>query len=700
MAQYPLPQLVHRTRGRLRYRWRRLSDPALDPEYFEAWLENTEGVARARVNPRAACVVIELAPQGSGADFGNVLLRVPARAFSRGVPAPPRRGLGDAVFHAAMTAAVAAMPPGLQLPVAAAMGAPAVLKGAETLLTQGLKVRVLDMATIGFSLLRGDYVAAASISTMVVVGEFLRQATEDRSNGLLKSLVAAPVESVWVRRGDAEVAVAFADVVPGDLVLAGSGGLVAVDGLVVAGEALLDCSSITGESAPVYVKEGAEILSGCVVREGAVTIEARRTGAETNMARISGFMENALREVSARERRSDRLADMLAPITLGLGAVLYAATHDASRALSVLTIDYACAVKLPAPVVIKTSLHTAAREGVLIKSGSGLDAFAEADTLVFDKTGTLTTGRLRVTDVLTAGVADDEFIRLAASVEDRSDHPVGQAVVAEAARRGLELLPAGNACCSIAHGIEAVVAGRVVRVGSHHYIAEDCGISCAALAGEAERLRSEAKTLVFVASGDSLLGLIALRDEIRPEACDVLRQMRLRGIRHVYVLTGDHARTAETLLAQVPGIDGMHTDLLPEEKAAFVKDLRSKGHKVAMIGDGVNDAPAFVAADVGVSLSRTQGLARESARIVLLRDALHGLVVARDTGLRAAGILDNCFTAGVGINTGLLLVAGAGLLSPVAAAAVHNATTFAILGGSAWAAGRRPAAGQQTDRRN
>jgi Cu2+-exporting ATPase len=274
VAQYPLPQLVHRTRGRLRYRWRRLSDPALDPEYFEAWLENTEGVARARVNPRAACVVIELAPQGSGADFGNVLLRVPARAFSRGVPAPPRRGLGDAVFHAAMTAAVAAMPPGLQLPVAAAMGAPAVLKGAETLLTQGLKVRVLDMATIGFSLLRGDYVAAASISTMVVVGEFLRQATEDRSNGLLKSLVAAPVESVWVRRGDAEVAVAFADVVPGDLVLAGSGGLVAVDGLVVAGEALLDCSSITGESAPVYVKEGAEILSGCVVREGAVTIEA------------------------------------------------------------------------------------------------------------------------------------------------------------------------------------------------------------------------------------------------------------------------------------------------------------------------------------------------------------------------------------------------------------------------------------------
>jgi len=680
----PSPYIVHETSRRIRFRWRRLLSPSLSPEYLEAWIENLPGVESARVNPRACAIVVEYNGHESiRADIRKAVNQIPDAAFQRKKTADPRRRLLDVAVHGMTAVAVPFLPPTVQLPVAVAMGTPAVLQGLDTLVTEGLKVRVLDMATIGFSLLRGDYMAASSISAMIVVGEYLRQATEDRSNGLLKSLVAAPVGSVWVERDGREQAVNYDGVLPGDLVHVGAGEMVPVDGEVRDGEALVDKRNITGEFDPEHVAAGDEITSGCAVIEGKVRIVARRTGPETSMARIAGFMENVLREKSEPERKSDRLADRLTPITLGMGSLLYAVTGDAERALSVLTVDYACSVKLPAPVVVKTSMYAAAKHGVMIKSGSGMDGFAEADALVFDKTGTLTTGALSVVEmVVCVDMDDSEFLRMAASVEDRYGHPVGRAVVEEASRRSLELLPIRDADFSIAHGVSAVLNGECVRVGSYHFIAEDCGIDCSSVAETAERLRKDGMSLVYVSKNQTLLGFIALREAIRDEAPEVLGVLRGLGVRKIVVLTGDHPETAVHLKAYLSGVDEVRAGLMPEDKAVVVRELQQAGYKVAVVGDGVNDAPAFVASDVGVCMSKGTGLARESAQIVLMRDSLEGLVVARRIAERAGRILDRCFQVGVGVNTVLLLAAGAGMFTPTTAAAFHNMTTFSILGGA------------------
>ena len=372
-----LPEVVHQTARRIRLRWRRLLCPSLSAEYLEAWIGRLEGVVGVRVNPRACSIAVEHDGRESmGRNLVEELVHAPEAVFSRSEPAGPRRRLADAAFHGVAAASMPLLPMALQAPAAALMGTPSLVRGIDTLLTQGLKARVLDMATIGFSLLRGDYVAASAISAMVVTGEYLRQATEDRSNGLLRSLVADPVENVRLERDGRELVVDYEAVRAGDIVLVGVGELIPVDGEVVSGAALVDKSSLTGEFDPVSVKADDSVSSGCAVIEGRIRVLAVRTGAETAMARIAGLMERALREKSEPERRSDLLADRLTPVTLGLGAVIYAATGDAGRALSVLTVDYACAVKLPAPVVIKTAMYAAARQGVLIKSGSAMDAFA------------------------------------------------------------------------------------------------------------------------------------------------------------------------------------------------------------------------------------------------------------------------------------------------------------------------------------
>nr|WP_231117028.1 heavy metal translocating P-type ATPase [Pseudodesulfovibrio alkaliphilus] len=545
------------------------------------------------------------------------------------------------------------------------------------------------MTTIGVSLLRADFTTAASISAMVILGEYLRTMSDDKSNALLRRLIADPVDTIRVERGGVEVRAGFGEVTAGEVVVCGQGEVVAVDGDIVEGEALLDLGSITGESAPVHVGPGDTVVSGSGVVEGRLRIEARRTGPETSMARIAALMARAAEEPSAAEVRSTRLADALAPITLGLGAALYAATGDLNRALSALTVDFACAVKFPAPVVVRTSMHSAAKLGAIVKTGRGLEALGEVDAVVFDKTGTLTRGIMSVTDIRPVpGGNADHLLRLAAAVEDRHGHPIGRAILAEAQRRGLDIPTPTRTDCSVAHGVSGMVEGILVRVGSRHFIGDDCGIDCSSLEKTASRYRAEGKSLIYVSAGNSLLGVAALRDTLRPEARSVVESLCAGGVRTVVLLTGDHAATAKSLAAELPLIDAIHSGLTPEEKALEVQRLKEAGHTVAVVGDGINDAPAFAAADVGICMSRATGLARDSAQVVLTRDSLEPLADVHRLARRSGAILQRCFAEGVTVNVGLLLAASAGYLSPATAAAIHNANTFALLGVAAHASSR------------
>lgn len=709
-ATAPLPQIAHETAHRIRFRWKRLLDPALRPDYLEAWLANLPGVESVRVNPQGRAVIIEYdGTPGHRSQILAGLARIPEETFRSGSPVPARRRLIDVFFHTHLAMLLPLLPPAAQAAIGTAMGAPAVLRGMDTLINEGLKARVLDMTTIGASLLRADFTTAASISAMVVVGEYLRGLSDDKSNTLLKSLITRPAEAVWVERDGQECTIPYEAVRSGDTVLCASGELVPVDGEILDGEAMVDTSSITGESAPMLVRRGDEIISGSVVVEGRLKISVLRAGSETSMARIAEFMTRALNEQSTAELKSNRLADSLTPLTLGLGAALYAATGDMARALSVLTIDFACAVKFPAPLVIKTSMHAASKEGVLIKSGRALETLADVDAIVFDKTGTLTMGRLSVTDILlcpqdTTGTvthvvtevsghethtgAAAEFLRTAAAVEDRYGHPIGLGILHETQRHNLVPHTATDMDLNVAHGVSGTVMGSKVRVGSRHFIEDDCGIACGMVAAHAAALRAEGKTLVYVSKDAHLLGVAALRDTIRPEAQEIVAALQQTGIRKMVVLTGDHEGTTTTLGATFPGLSDIRAELRPEDKAAVVTRLREEGYTVAVVGDGVNDAPAFTAANVGICMSQSTGLARESAQIVLTHDSLEGLLTARRCALRVSRIMQRCFNTGVGVNVGLLLAAGAGKLTPAVAAAIHNANTFAILGAAAWASSR------------
>ncbi|WP_207263878.1 heavy metal translocating P-type ATPase [Desulfovibrio sp. Huiquan2017] len=684
------PHIVHETDNRIRFRWNRLLDPGLRPEYLEAWLCNLRGVTNARVNPQGRSFVVEHDGDPASRDtLLKTLPSIPAEAFGGLKPPETRRRLIDVLAAGNGALLLPLLPLPAQAAVATAMGLQHILRGVDTLVNEGLKVRVLDMTTIGASLLRADYATAASISAMVVLGEYLKTLSDDKSNALLKRLIAAPVDSIWVERDGQEVSVGFDEVATGEIVVCGSGELVGVDGEIVRGKALVDNSSITGESAPRLLDAGDRVSSGSVVVEGTIRIRAQRTGRETDMARIAELMTRAVSEQSEREIQSSRLADRLAPITLGLGAGLYLATNDLRRALSVLTVDFACAVKFPAPLVVKTSMHAAAKQGVVIKSGRGLEALGEADCFVFDKTGTLTLGELDVTDIFTGDGTDEaDLLCSAAAVEDRYGHPMGRALIRETTRRRLTPPKARSVDLSVAHGVSGMVGDSLIRVGSHHFIQDDCGVDCSLADAQAKRLRAEGKSLVFISRDDVLLGMIALMDTIRPEAADVVAGLRENGARRVVLLTGDHKGTAKAFAERFPHVDSVHAGLTPEDKARIVEELRESGHKVAMVGDGVNDAPAFTAADVGVCMSRATGLARDSAQIVLNEDSLSGLATAFLVARRAHLILRNCFNAGVGVNSALLLAAGAGLVSPIQAAAIHNGNTFAILGAAAWAASR------------
>lgn len=686
------PRIMHEMPRRIRVRNAEFHDPAFDPAYLEALLKNIPGVTHVRFNLKTASVVVDYDGEtGCRENLLTCIEGIPEEAYrslSANEPAPDPVGTGAKGVLAFLT-------PVLPRPFRAFLGwglsLPVLMEGVETLLSRGIKVEVLDAAAVGFSLVRKDYFTANSIVALLALGEYLEQLSEEKTTGLLKKLLRPQVKNVWVERDGCETSVSLSEVMIGDRVVCGSGEMLPVDGVVAEGDALVNQSSITGESMPVHVQPGDEAYSGSVIEEGRIKIEARQVGGETGMARVSRFLENSLRFKSKSQKQSDELADRLVPTTLALGLGIFLVTRDVRRAAAVLTVDYSCAVKLAGLVAVKTAMYTAAHHGVLLKGSQALDALARVDTVIFDKTGTLTRGVLEVTDIISTGdMTSEELLALAAGAEEHYAHPVARAVVGEARKRGLELPAIGQVDFIVAHGVSAYVNGERVLVGSYHFIGEDEGIDCSGAKPYEGKLRQGGKSVLFVACEGVLEGVIALRDTLRPEAGRVLKELKTLGIDRIVMLTGDHPDTARTVSAKLEALDEIHWDLKPEDKAAIVKRLQDQGRLIAFAGDGVNDAPALVTAEVGICMPGGADLAREAAQVVLLREDLSALVAARRIACRTEQTIKNCFRSSVGLNTLFLLLASSGTLPPVFAAVLHNANTVGILGYAAMAGMRKP----------
>jgi heavy metal translocating P-type ATPase len=489
------------------------------------------------------------------------------------------------------------------------------------------------------------------------------------------------VEHVWLDRRGEEIRVPLSQVVAGDMVICGPGDLIPVDGTVAEGEASVNQSSITGESVSVHLHPGKSALSGSVVEEGRLKIRAELVGAETSMARITRYLENSLRHKSDSQTHSAELADRLVPATLALGVLLFLLTGDIGRAAAVLTVDYSCAIKLANPVAVKTAMYDAAHKGVLVKGAQALDALAEVDTLVFDKTGTLTRGVLNVTDIVPiTALTADELLELAAGAEQHYAHPVAHAVLREAEARGLSLPAMSNVDYIVAHGVSAYVDDARVLVGSQHFLEEDEQIDCSPVHALADRLRRQGKNILYVSRCGVLEGVIAFRDDLRAEVEGVLREVKRAGIHRIIVLTGDHRDTARAVVGPLGAIDELHYDMCPEDKSRIVKELKEAGHTVAFIGDGVNDAPALITAQVGICMPGGSDLAKEAAMVILLEDDLKALLTARQVANTSRRVIENCFRSAVGFNSVVLLMATLGLIPPVTSALLHNLSTVGILG--------------------
>jgi heavy metal translocating P-type ATPase len=676
--------LAHVTTGRARFRYRGLAPLLADTSgmaALQARILALQGVRVARFNPRARSLVVEFDPATTTVDaLRRALLALPLEASSIAHANEQTTHAPDVYLSLLNLIASGSLPQGVRLPLSLVAALPLCKAALEDFRASGMTSHVLEAIAVAISLMRRDFTAANTTTFMLALGERLENSIARRSDELLKHLLRPGCDEVWVLQDGEEVAIPADQVQVGDTVVVGMGGIIPVDGTVLSGDAMVSEAAMTGEGAAVHKERGQRARSGTVVEEGRLLIYAEQVGAATTVARIADYVERSLTAKSATQMNAAALADKLVPTVLKLAGASFLVSGDWRRAAAVLQADYSCALKLAIPVAFKSAMYGAGREHILIKGADALEKLAEADTFIFDKTGTLTSGDLEVTDAITF---DDSFspqdlIWLAASVEEHYFHPLAQAVVAAAQTIEGRHFAHTEVEFVVAHGVASVVEGKRIVVGSRHFVEQHERIDTTPWQDEIDRLYGAGKILLYIGYGGKLLGVLGLKDALRPESQAVIAQLRELGVKRILMLTGDHRSRAREL-AEALGLDDFHAELLPEDKAGIVEKLKNEGAKIAFIGDGINDAPALAAAHVGIAMQKGADVARLAADIALLEDNTGSVVVAKAIANAAMRRIATNYQLTLGMNTGILGAAALGLLSPVTASVLHNGSTIAIL---------------------
>ena len=553
-----------------------------------------------------------------------------------------------------------------------------IFRGLKCLLKGRLEVSVLDATAIGVSLLRGDFKTAGSVMFLLNVGDILDEWTHRKSIDDLARTMSLGVEQVWTKTSDGqEVLMPVNEVRRGDMVVVRTGSMIPLDGKVVSGDAMVNQASMTGESVPVHKSEGAYVYAGTVVEDGECTIAVENTAGGGRYDRIVKMIEESEKMKSAAEDKASHLADKLVPWSLGGTLLTWLLTRNATKALSILMVDFSCALKLAMPISVLSAMRDCSRAGITVKGGRFMEAIAEADTIVFDKTGTLTHSSPRVAQVITFGDRDeDEMLRLAACLEEHYPHSIANAVVAEAEKRGLIHEEFHSKVeYVVAHGISSMVEGERVLIGSHHFIIED--EQCTPPDERVFRHLPKEYSHLYLAIGGEVAAVICIEDPLREEAADVVKKLHEYGISRVVMMTGDNERTAKAVAEKV-GVDEYHAEVLPEDKAAFIRAEHEAGRRVVMIGDGVNDSPALSEADAGIAISTGAAIAREIADITISADDLYALVELKRLSNALMSRIGWNYRTIIGFNGGLIALGVLGVLPPATSALLHNASTLAI----------------------
>lgn len=685
------PIVLHETPSRLRVNLPSIRDKAFNPVSLESWLDSQAGVNDVRINARAASVAVSFDPKRT--DRRAILERLtrfsPQQTASQNNNASSSAtdDITPMVSSAATLAMLPFLSPEKRRLLALANASPILVEGAKTFVQEGIKMEVLDALAVGLAGFRGEVYSASITSFLLALGEYLEHQTERKSDRLLRRLLQPEPAPAWVERDDELVQIPSDEVQIGETVVVGIGETVPVDGRVIEGVALLNQAAVTGEDLPVRKEQRHRVIAGSIVEEGRIRLEAQRVGDETTTAKVASFIQSSLENRSQTQHLANELADKRVWLTLGTGGLIYALTRDLTRLESVLLVDYSCALKLGTPMAFKSGMYRAATHGILMRGGTAIENLAEVDTFVFDKTGTLTHSELIVTDVLVLEdeqLDEDSLLALVASIEEHATHPLAQAIVDAAKERDLQHITHGEVDYLVAHGLSTDVDGKQVIIGSRHFLEAHHEIYFEPHEAELQALQDAGKTLLYIGSkateqqAASAIGVVALRDTLRADASYALNRLRDLGIEQLVMITGDKRSKAQALADEL-GLDAVHAEVIPEEKAQIIQQLQAQGRKVAFVGDGINDGPALSVAEVGIAMPRGADIARATADIVLMDDRLAAVADARDIAKATMQLVRSNFNIAVGVNSAILFGAISGRLSPVMSALLHNGTTIGVL---------------------
>ena len=678
-------KIIHESGGRMRVHLNCVRMSLRQADVLEFYLKNVSGVTAVAVYDRTQDAVIRYG--GSRTAVVQALARF---SFDRAeamdlVPEHTSRALNrEFEDKLAMTVCCRVISKlFLPVPVTSAIALVRSVKyikeGLRALLRGKLTVAVLDATAVTTSLIRGDFGTAGSVMFMLRLGEILEEWTHKKSVADLAGAMSLQVENVWLQTGDTEVLVPIGQVKVGDRIVVRTGNLIPLDGKVVSGEAMVNQSSMTGESLPIPKSVGSLVYAGTVAEEGECVIQVDKETGGGRYDRIVRMIEDSEKLKSTVEAQASHLADKLVPYTLGGTALTYLLTRNVTKTLAVLMVDFSCALKLAMPIAVLSAMRESAAFHISVKGGRFLEAMAAADTIVFDKTGTLTYATPKVAAVVPfGGHEEQEMLRLAACLEEHYPHSIANAVVEEAQKRGLSHEEYHSQVQYIvAHGISSMVDEHKVIIGSAHFVFED--EHCTIPAGEEEKFQSldPAYSQLYLCIAGQLAAVICISDPLRAEAPTAIRALHECGIKNVVMMTGDNRRTAESV-AQAVGVDQVYAEVLPEDKAEFIRKARAQGHVVIMVGDGVNDSPALSEADVGIAISTGAAIAREIADITVASEDLRALVTLRALSCQLMRRIHRNYRFIIGFNCALIVLGVAGILPPTTSALLHNMSTLGI----------------------
>ena len=546
-----------------------------------------------------------------------------------------------------------------------------------------IEVPVLDATAISVSVFRRDYATAGSVMFLLGIGEIIEEWTHKKSVGDLARSMSLNVNKVWLKRNEQEILVKSSDIEPGDHVVIRMGNVIPFDGEVVTGEGMVNQASLTGESLPVRRSVGQSVFAGTVLEEGEIEVLVKAVSGSTRFEKIVTMIEDSEKLKSSVEGKAEHLADRLVPYTLlGTGAV-WLLTRNITKTLSVLMVDFSCALKLAMPITVLSAIREAGENNITVKGGKFLEAVADADTIVFDKTGTLTKATPTVKEIVAfSEYSENDLLRIAACLEEHFPHSMAKAVVDAAKERHLSHEEMHSKVeYVVAHGISSSIDDKKVLIGSSHFIFEDEGCTIPSeYQDRYDSLKPEYSHL-YLAIEKQLVAVICIEDPLREEATEMVRDLKKAGIRKVVMMTGDSERTAAAIAKRV-GVDEYYAEVLPEDKANFVEKEKAEGRKVIMIGDGINDSPALSAADAGIAISDGAEIAREIADITIAADDLREVVTLKLLANAMMKRIHKNYRNIVGINSGLILLGVTGIVQPTVSALLHNASTLMISLGS------------------